>query len=157
MGDPGHDHQACIRDAIAAAEARCRDRRIKLTSHRRRVLEILAERHAAIGAYDILARMSAEGSALAPMAVYRALDFLLDLGLAHRLASRNAYVACCRPARAHAALFLICEDCAGIAELEDETVAGALARSVEIEGFAMKQGIVEILGRCRSCRKLAPS
>ncbi|RMD92342.1 MAG: transcriptional repressor, partial [Alphaproteobacteria bacterium] len=87
-----HDHRACAAAALARAEARCRESGLRLTPLRRRVLEILLESHRPLGAYDILARLRADGRPAQPPVAYRALDFLVAHGLAHRLHSLNAFL-----------------------------------------------------------------
>ncbi|MEL6691127.1 MAG: transcriptional repressor, partial [Pseudomonadota bacterium] len=88
-----HDHGACISDALAAADAQCAERNVRLTPVRRRVLEILLEEHHALGAYDVLDRLRDEGLGSQPPVAYRALEFLVKEGLAHRIERLNAFVA----------------------------------------------------------------
>ena len=95
-----HDHRACVREAICAAEAACAAAGERLTPLRRRTLEILLESHSALGAYDVLARLEAEGFGSKPPVAYRALGFLVDNGFAHRIEGLSAYVACARPGAA---------------------------------------------------------
>jgi Fur family zinc uptake transcriptional regulator len=153
FADQAHDHARCVADALAAAEARCADRGVRLTAQRRRVLEMLLEDHAPVGAYDILSRLAAEGRPTAPVAVYRALDFLREHGLAHRLASLNAFVACARPGREHGAQFLICGRCRSVAEIEDGGIARAVRGAAAEAGFAADWPVVEIAGLCPACRE----
>ena len=148
----GHDHSRCVADGLAEAERRCAERGVRLTAQRRRVLEILLERHVPVGAYDILARLAQEGRPTAPVAVYRALDFLKDQGLAHRLASLNAFVACARPGSAHGAQFLICDGCQKVAEIDDRSIGRAISGAAAEVGFAVDRPIIEIGGRCPACR-----
>jgi Fur family zinc uptake transcriptional regulator len=153
FADETHDHSRCVADAMAAAEARCADRGVRLTAQRRRVLELLLEGHAPVGAYDILARLSTEGRPTAPVAVYRALDFLREHGLAHRLASLNAFVACARPGREHGAQFLICSHCRAVAELDDGAIGRAVRGAAQEAGFAIDWPVIEIGGICPACRE----
>ena len=80
-----HDHERCMTRALRTAEKVCKERGLQLTAIRRRVLELIWARHAPIGAYDILASLKKGEGALAPPTVYRALDFLMDAGLIHRI------------------------------------------------------------------------
>src|SRR5215469_13731246 len=91
---PDHDHERCTSDAIAYAEAHCAARAQRLTPIRRQVLEALLESHNPLGAYEIIERMADKKRRPAPITVYRALDFLRENGLVHRIESRNAFVAC---------------------------------------------------------------
>jgi Fur family zinc uptake transcriptional regulator len=145
-----HDHAACVSTALAEAERVCADRGARLTPVRRRALEILLESHAAQGAYDVLARLDAEGLGSQPPVAYRALQFLVDMGLAHRLAGLQAFVACARPGAAHAPSFLVCRSCRRVAEGE------APHLSVEAApGFSVERASVEAEGLCSACRAAA--
>jgi Fur family zinc uptake transcriptional regulator len=155
FADHAHDHAQCVADALAAAESRCADRGVRLTAQRRRVLEILLEGHAPVGAYDILGRLADEGRPTAPVAVYRALDFLREHGLAHRLASLNAFVACTHPGREHGAQFLICSRCRAVAEIEDDGIRHAVRNAAAQAGFSIDWPVVEIGGLCPACREAA--
>jgi Fur family transcriptional regulator, zinc uptake regulator len=147
-----HDHQRCLALLMARAEQQCLTGNARLTPHRRRVLEIVAAGHAAIGAYDIIDRLShAEGHAPAPISVYRALEFLLRLGLVHRVESLNAYVACPSAGGLHAAQFLICRRCRTVAEMNSPVIEEAIAAGAESAGFAVTAPVVEIGGLCHSC------
>jgi Fur family zinc uptake transcriptional regulator len=142
-----HDHEGCVRSGLDAAETACRARGLRLTPTRRRVLEILLEEHSAKGAYDILRRL---GAAQPPVA-YRALSFLVEAGLAHRIQRLNAFVACARPGTDHAAAFLICRGCGAVAETAADPEQ-ALAPSAAETGFAIDDAVLEAEGLCPSCR-----
>ncbi len=146
-----HDHVACIESALEQAEALCRERGARLTPHRRRVLEIVWESHAPLGAYDVLERMNAGGGRNAPPTVYRALDFLLKHGLIHRIESMNAFVGCAMSADAHKALFFICRDCGNVAETHSEEIGEAIEASATQAGFLVETPVMEISGRCMEC------
>jgi Fur family transcriptional regulator, zinc uptake regulator len=144
-----HDHESCVGAALDRAAALCARRGARLTDLRRRVLELVWRGHEPVGAYDVLARM---GRA-APPTVYRALDFLIDQGLVHRIESLNAYVGCDRPDAAHASQFLICSGCGATAELDDDALAAAATRRAAQLGFAVERQTVELRGRCPRCRE----
>ena len=91
---PDHDHARCSADVLSHAETLCRQRKQRLTPMRRQVLNALAASHRPIGAYEIMERVAADGTRPAPITVYRALDFLIEQGLVHRIESRNAFLAC---------------------------------------------------------------
>ena len=80
-----HNHDHCIVDALQRAEALCEQRNVRLTPIRRRVLELVWHSHAPIGAYAILDQLKTTDRSAAPPTVHRALDFLLEHGLVHRL------------------------------------------------------------------------
>jgi Fur family zinc uptake transcriptional regulator len=149
-----HNHHDCVRDALAAAELSCQAQGARLTAIRRRVLELVWASHEPVGAYGLLDRLSKEGVKAVPPTVYRALDFLLEHGLVHRLERLNAYVGCSHSHGPHAAQFLICTGCGRVAELDDPAIGSALARSASSRGFTISRQTVEVEGLCPDCRKV---
>ena len=106
-----HDHAVCVSTMLGRAEARCREAGLNLTPVRRRTLEILLREHRAIGAYDLLAHLAEEGLGSQPPVAYRALDFLVKAGLAHKIEALNAYISCTETEAEHTPAFLICRRC----------------------------------------------
>lgn len=151
-----HDHHACVTGALDRAEALARARGLRLTRVRRRALEILLERHGAMGAYEVLERLAAEGFGHQPPVAYRALDFLVAQGLAHRIRRLNAFAACTRPGEAHHAAFLICEGCQSVAEVPAEALRALMDGAAAEAGFAIERASLEAVGRCAACRAGAP-
>jgi len=151
---PDHDHSRCSDDALRHAEALCDKRGQRLTPTRRQVLEVLLEHHKPMGAYEIIDRSARKHETRhAPITVYRALDFLIENGLAHRIESRNAYIAC---GHSHAAgdlvVFLICERCGEVGEARSQAVAEALKAATRAANFSPKAPVIEITGICGHCR-----
>lgn len=149
-----HDHRHHAADALARAERICRERGLRLTPIRRKALEALHGDHRPVGAYDLADRISpAGGRRLAPISIYRALDFLVEQGFVHRLSSRNAYVACLHGHDAHDVVaFLICETCGGVDEDSSAAMKTAVAAMTAARQFAPTHQVVEIVGRCEHCR-----
>jgi len=150
-----HDHAACAHDALAQAEAICAENGARLTPVRRRVLEILLEEHRAMGAYDVLDRLAQEGWGHQPPVAYRALDFLVEQGLVHRIRRLNAFTACIQPGATHAPVFLICRECNSVAEAPGRAVRDALDEAARELGFAVERASIEALGLCPTCREPA--
>jgi len=148
-----HDHRDCQHQLLSEAKTLCARRNTRLTSRRLQVLEILLRSHQPMGAYEILAHLNQEQlkQAIAPPIVYRALEFLLDEGLAHRIESKNAYISCVRPGHQCAAQFLICSGCEKVAELESRE-QDLLLDAARL-GFTVDSSVVEITGHCADCGK----
>ena len=150
---PGHDHARCEADVIADAEALCTARAVRLTPLRRKVLAALISGHRPLGAYEIMDRLAEQGPRPAPITVYRALDFLLENGLVHRIASRNAFIACIHN---HAAsdnvVFLICERCGAVGEAPSAAVKTTLNAAAAQAGFTPNIPVIEVPGLCAHCR-----
>jgi len=148
-----HDHSACVHGALADAENYCSGQGLRLTDNRRRVLEIIWRGHGPVKAYDILDTLNGSGRRTAPPTVYRALDFLLDAGLIHRVDSLNAFVGCPHSPGAHHAQLLICSRCGAIAEIEDQDVRAVVDASGARHGFTVEPQTLEIRGICPDCRQ----
>jgi Fur family zinc uptake transcriptional regulator len=142
------------RPALARAERRCRERGVRLTDLRRAVLGIVLDSPRPLGAYEILDILRERTGRSAPPTVYRALEFLLEQGLIHRLHTRNAFMACDQPEH-RGGQFLICQQCGGVTELVDPNIADSLSHAAREAGFAVSESVVEVAGRCRACRREA--
>ena len=151
---PNHDHGRCTADGIAHAEQVCARRAQKSTPIRRQVLEALLSRHRPLGAYEVIDELAKSMPRPAPITVYRALDFLMENGLVHRIESRNAFLACAHDHdETSMVAFLICDRCGSVGEIPAAPVAQSLNAAARATGFAPKLSVVEIAGTCAHCQK----
>lgn len=148
----GHNHGRCIDSAMETAADVCSQRGARLTDLRRRVLELIWQNHQPVGAYELLEILKSERHNAQPPTIYRALDFLLDLGLIHRIESLNAYVGCSAPDTSHPSQFLICSNCRAAAEISDSRLDKAIAGLANDAGFSIVHRTVEVEGLCPNCR-----
>lgn len=147
-----HDHATCIEEALQRADEICERRKVRLTPLRRRVLEAVWSGHKPVGAYDILTELTNERGLTAPPTVYRALEFLLENRLIHRIESLNAFVGCTKPGRDHAWQFLICRACGRVAEISDAGLERSIAGAASRAGFTIQRRTIELAGLCSACR-----
>ena len=148
-----HDHQRCVATALAKAEEACAASGKRLTPLRRKVLELVWSSHLPVKAYDLLAQLGSGRDQAAPPTVYRALDFLQEAGLVHRIASLNAFVGCGEPRARHVGQFLICIQCGAVAEMADAEVSARIEQRAEKLGFRVVRETIEVEGTCRDCRR----
>ncbi|MEM7492053.1 MAG: Fur family transcriptional regulator [Pseudomonadota bacterium] len=134
------------------AEAIAESKGQKLTPIRRKVLELLLDSREPAKAYDLLEKIEGYGAAKPPT-IYRALDFLQSVGLAHKIESLNAYVACGHINHEHSAVFLICDKCGGAEELHADATSSALGEDLRAAGFEIKATTIEARGICRDCNE----
>lgn len=146
-----HDHQKCVHRALDEAAARLAEQGARLTPVRRRTLEILLESHRALGAYEVLDRLAAEGFGRQPPVAYRALEFLVSHGLVHRLQRLNAFTACLHPGDDHHPAFLICRSCDKVAEAAGLPIRDALTEVAGKGGFRVERATIEAVGLCATC------
>ena len=165
MGDNCHHHHsegppeaAEVARALGAADVRLTAEGERMTPARLRVLQLLLAAGEPVKAYDLIARFGQDGQAAKPPTVYRALEFLERKGMAHRIASISAYVACTADVTGgetrHAAAFLIC-DCCGATEEVPAPAGQSFAAAADAAGYAIERTTIEGHGRCPACRAAA--
>lgn len=147
-----HDHGRCVTTALAQADKVVSERGLRMTPVRRRTLEILLERHGAMGAYEVLERLSEDGFGHQPPVAYRALEFLVDAGLVHRIRRINAFAACLHPGEDHHAAFLICRGCNAVAEIPAARLRSMMDAGAAETGFTIERVSLEAAGLCPDCR-----
>jgi Fur family zinc uptake transcriptional regulator len=146
-----HDHKKCVSEALDTAEHICVIRGVQLTPIRHKVLEFIWESHKAVKAYDLLDRIKPLMEAAKPATIYRALDFLIEQGLIHRVESLNAFVGCSCSDHQHEQLLLICNRCHEVEERPAIKVMQALAHEIEQADFIVHSKAIEIHGICSKC------
>ncbi|MCE0504690.1 MULTISPECIES: Fur family transcriptional regulator [unclassified Roseivivax] len=151
LGFARHDHAKCVDQGLAAAEERSRAAGLRFTPVRRKVLEILLREHRAVGAYEILDNLREAGFASQPPVAYRALEFLVTQGFAHRIERLNAFIACASPGDDHAPAFLICRGCDSVAETHMRPSDGAFGAAARATGFQVERAVIEAEGLCPAC------
>jgi Fur family transcriptional regulator, zinc uptake regulator len=143
------------------AERVCENRGAKLTELRQHVLGLVLDAASPTGAYDLLDRLRGSRRNATPATVYRALDFLLEQGLIHRVERLSAFVGCVAgctiehgdgEAHTHAAQFLICRQCGKVTEMENSDITAVLARAAQDVGFSISTATIEAEGVCSTCR-----
>lgn len=150
---PDHDHDRCAADALGQAEQICARHGQNFTPIRRRVLQALLSSHRPLGAYEVIEELGRDTTRPAPITVYRALDFLMQNGLVHRIESRNAFLACAHHHDDSASVaFLICDRCGSVGEMPVGALAQDLNAAARQTGFAPKIAVVEITGTCSHCQ-----
>lgn len=130
-------------------EALLAARGARMTPPRARVLKVLLQADGPLKAYDILGKLKG----MQAMTVYRALDFFVAQGLAHRIESLNAYVSCGESHCAHRdSQYLICEKCGTAQELHNHAIDDFIAKNLKASGFQPSYKVMEIHGTCRVCK-----
>ncbi|MFA6052285.1 MAG: transcriptional repressor [Methylobacter sp.] len=147
----GHDHEKCVSEALGTAEQLCVVRGVQLTPIRHQVLELIWDSHKAVKAYELLDRIKPLQNAAKPATIYRALDFLIEQGLIHRVESLNAFVGCSCSGHQHEQLLLICNNCQEVEERSAPEVMQALSQEIKQADFIVHSKAIEIHGICAKC------
>ncbi|MFA9460221.1 Fur family transcriptional regulator [Thiohalorhabdus sp. Cl-TMA] len=145
-----------LAERLERARALCAGRGLRLTAMREQVLRLILAARRPVKAYELLERLRGEHGKVAPPTVYRALAFLEEAGLVHRLESRSAFTGCTEPGHGHTPQFLLCRRCDTAAELAVPGLVGEIGRESEAHGFLVEDLVLEVRGLCPACRSAAP-
>jgi len=130
----------------------CAARGRRLTETRRNVLEALYHSGRPVTAYDLITILQGRlQRKLSPPSVYRALEFLVETGLATRIESRNAYVLCAHPDHPHDCVLFVCDRCDVSVEVENPALERLIAADATHLGFKISRQVVELQGLCALC------
>ncbi len=142
---------------MQSAERLCQEKGLAFTPLRRQVYELIAVDSTPVGAYDLLDRLKKQRANAAPVTIYRALDFLLEAGLIHRIDALQAYAACEvhghgeQESPEHGGLVLVCSRCTQLTEFEDPKLERQIERAALAHGFRVARRLIEIRGLCGRC------
>ncbi len=137
---------------LRTAELLCLQRGKRLTPMRRQILKILLQQQRSVKAYELLEKIRSSHPGAAPPTVYRALDFLVEQGLAHRLDATNAWTACHDAGGTPHDLLVVCTECGIVAELSDPCLSRQLADKAAQTGFELSGHETELRALCGHCR-----
>ena len=135
----------------ADAARHCAARGLTFTPLRRQVYALIAAERTPVGAYDLLDRLKTEKANAAPVTVYRALDFLLEAGLIHRIDALQAYSVCEAGATDHGGMLLVCDNCKSVTEFENARLEHQIAETALAHKFHIANHLIEIRGLCSHC------
>lgn len=145
-------HNVCIDLAISMAENICVERGLKFTALRKHVLKIVWQNHTPVKAYDILKALNQEKkNSCKPVTVYRALDFLVENRMVHKIHSQNAFLGCLHPLEVHNCYFTICKSCNKASEGCGPKILKNIKDEVNKNGFILDNIVLEIYGLCKEC------
>lgn len=147
-----HDHEKCVANALFAAEEICKAKNLRLTDLRFAVLEKIWRSDTPVGAYEILDALKNDFPKAAPISIYRALDFLEENSLIHKLPAEGSFVGCRFPEEEHTPVFLVCSICKKAEEIKIEKNLKELKKAAASVKFKPKKACIELYGVCPSCR-----
>jgi Fur family zinc uptake transcriptional regulator len=153
MAHSSHPSHPSHPPRIEDIEALCQQRGVRFTPMRKTVYVFLLAQKSPITAYDALAKLQVQlKKALAPPTVYRALDFLLEQGLIHRLETNNSYLACDHPGHHHDSIYLVCSHCGDTQEIEDADISQLVQKRAQEQRFQATKQVLEVAGLCGRCQ-----
>lgn len=153
MSHSCENHKNCVNDALSKAQMICDDHNISLTPLRKKVLKLVWQQgHTSVKAYDLLENLKKEEPSAKPVTIYRALDFLIENHIIHKIESQNSYIGCNHPTRQHNCAFLICNKCREITECcESDKLMSSIKENLPLSSFTPQNITLEVHGICKNC------
>lgn len=140
---------AQVDGALEAAQKVCEQKGLRLTPLRTAVLRIIARSTRPLGAYALLVLLQDEvGRKHTPPTIYRALDFLLEIGSILRVESRNAYILRDRPG---SPVLFLCDTCDSSVAVESPGLAELIESNAATLKFHIARPVIECSGTCDRC------
>jgi len=146
-----HNHTDCMQHALQSAEQLCKQKGLRFTTSRKRILELICASHKAIGAYELLDLFKQEDPKAKPVTIYRALDFLMEVGLVHKIESLNAFIGCLQSEKQHQCAILICNQCKNAYEIDAIPAYQNLFELSQSVQFTVQKITIELRGLCVNC------
>ena len=140
-----------FREKMLFAEQYCAKNDLQFTPVRRKVLELLLKSDRALGAYELLDFLREVGFKPQPPVAYRALEFLIKYGFAHKVEHLNAFVACIHPGKEHSPAFMICRSCDSVSEMDTLRSNSMITENLISQGFKVEEAVIEARGLCEAC------
>ena len=136
---------------LQSAAEHCLKNGANLTDLRRQVLDLVLAHDGVVKAYQILSDLQQTRGSAAPPTVYRALEFLVEQGILHRVEALNGYVVCRHLDCAHPSVILTCRDCGKVDEMAADEGFMTLRQLCAGHGFEMDEQQLLLNGRCVQC------
>ncbi len=140
---------------MLSAERLCKEKGLTFTPLRRQVYALISAQNTPVGAYELLDRLKEQRANAAPVTIYRALDFLQEAGLVHRIDALHAYAACEADCADHGGLLLVCNRCKSVTEFENPGLERQIAETALQHAFHASEDLIEIRGLCSLCASVA--
>jgi len=146
-----HNHSNCKSLALKKAEDICTQKGTKLTKVRKTVLELIWQNHQGRKAYDLLEELKKQDAGAKPPTIYRALDFLVQNGLIHKIESTNSFVGCSHAELGKNCQLFICNSCGNVSELVSDVIVQEIMQGAKKQKFKVSSYTTEAKGLCSAC------
>ncbi len=153
LTDRNHNHGKCSAKALLKAQKFCDEKKLLFSPIRQLVFKIIWNSHKAISAYDLLEILKKSNKKVVATTVYRALEFLEENSLIHKVHSSNSYIGCSFIGEKHIPFLFICNECNEVGELYKEELPKTIIKAEKNSKFKIKDPVIEMVGVCSLCQK----
>jgi Fur family ferric uptake transcriptional regulator len=130
----------------------------KITKQRQMIVELLAKTDKALSPYDMRNMLKKQKIKADVVTIYRVLETLEKLSLAHKVLAVNGYIRCNTEEIGQKENFchhyLLCKNCHKIDEVEGEDLSKLEKKITNEKKFQIDSHYLEFMGLCSNCQKL---
>lgn len=130
-----------------------KDRGYKVTGPRKQVLKVLSQAQQPVSPYDIQDILREQGQHLNHVTIYRILDLLCALNLAHKVLLLGGFVRCSLGEGEGCHRFTVCRECGAFREFADKALCDEEREVAQELGFRTEQHFSEVSGICAQCQE----
>ena len=146
-----HIHSSCVSKARSRMQSHLKSKQKTLGRNDEPILTLLLAKHRAFGAYEIVEHLSNLGRRVQAVQVYRSLEKLMELGVVHKLKTKNAFIACFEDGDCFSQQFFICDICEDVSEIQSQKMNTTIQDAAKKNDFLITLPSVEVLGICSEC------
>ena len=129
-----------------------RSKGYKVTEPRKRVLKVLAEVQNPVSPYEIQEILQQKSEYLNHVTIYRILELLCSLNLAHKVLLVGGFVKCTLGEGEGCHRFVVCRQCGALREYADKELCEEENALAQEFGFRAEQHFSEFYGVCSKCQ-----
>jgi Fe2+ or Zn2+ uptake regulation protein len=129
-----------------------RSKGYKVTEPRKRVLKVLAEVQNPVSPYEIQEILQQKSEYLNHVTIYRILELLCSLNLAHKVLLVGGFVKCTLGEGEGCHRFVVCRQCGALREYADKELCEEENALAQEFGFRTEQHFSEFSGVCSKCQ-----
>jgi Fur family zinc uptake transcriptional regulator len=144
-------HKSCIKLLDSKITLINKEKKLNITESRKYIYDVIAGSHKMIKAYEILAIIAKKNPSIKPPTIYRAINFLIENNLVHKINCTNSYIACFNKNLTQMCFFLICKKCKNVTESYNNKLSELLLNTIKKNNFFLKDANLEINGICNNC------
>lgn len=135
-----------------------RQRELKITTPRKMIVRFLAKSNKALSPYEIKKMLKKKNIKADVVTIYRVLELLEKLSLAHKVLAFNGYIRCNTKDLKNMTQkgchhYLICRKCHKVEEVEGENLSHLEEKISRINHFLIETHYLEFTGLCATCQK----
>ncbi len=141
---------------ISFALSKLKEDGLKITQPRQMIVKFLAKSKKVLSPYEMRDLLKKQKINADVVTIYRVLEVLEKMALAHKVLAFNGYIRCNIKAgkiKSGCHHYFVCKKCAKVDEVEGEDLSALERKITRTHKFQIESHYLEFLGLCAKCKK----